>query len=587
MTEANRTRMAEFGATSGAEADPLEHARLVAENLALRQRIAQLEARQVSEIVAREDDWTQRFFEGIPQGLVKVDLTGAVRFANSEAQRLLGLNWHDLEQRFLSDFSGRTWHEDGRECLFEEYPATRCLVTGCPQPACIIGVETPSGDINWAIFTALPTFGEGGTRQSGALVVFVDITAMQQERIRRRAAEARTLQARKLEALGSLAGGVAHDMNNVLAVISGMAFVLAQGETHSAMRDEALEAIMRSCRRGRDLVRNLLGFARQGTRERRPVDLNALVDEVAALLVRTLPEGVELTCATEPALPRIMGDAGELTAMLMNLCINASDALLEVADGNPRRITLRTRTAPCLTSDSMRRVDCVHLLVEDTGCGIPPHILDKVFEPFYTTKPPGRGTGLGLSMVYGTVHNHGGNVFIDSEQGRGTTICVDLPALTPQEELDEAQAARDRRASSGSLRRLVRSTERGAEAGALRVLIVEDDADVLMTTARIVYLLGHIPVTAASGEAALEILRREGGRIGVALLDMRLPDMHGEQIFEALRELAPSLPVVLTSGHAPEERIQRTLERGALAMLPKPLEVARLRDLLDELRALG
>lgn len=378
-------------------------ARLRDENRRLRERINHLESQRVHGL-GEDATWTQQLLEGVPLGLVHVLLDGAVVFANTEAQRILGLTFDVLERKYVNDFQGKTYREDGSECPVIDYPVTQCLMTGEPQSPKMIGVQQRDSTVSWAVFTAIPTLGETLDTHTGALVTFVDVTEMQRSRIRKRELEHKLHQVQRLEALGKLAGGMAHDMNNILAVISGMAFYLSEEGTAD---EKALDAITRSAERGRELVGNLLRFARHTSSAQRQVQLNDLVTEVCSVLWRTLPDGVQLLKELTEPLPVIVGDPGQLSNALMNLCINAIDAMGGQGGGT---ITVRT------TSEE----DVVELEVSDDGCGIEEEHLEKVVEPFFSTKE--QGTGLGLSMVYGSVTHAGGELLIDSESGVGTAV---------------------------------------------------------------------------------------------------------------------------------------------------------------------
>jgi len=553
--------------------DDTELEKIVQENERLRERVRRLEAERLAK-VARTPDWTISFLERIPMGLVQVSTDGAVHFANSEAQRVLGLAFDELEDRYITDFEGATFHEDGSPCPVEDYPVTRCLVTGEPQPAQMVGVELRDGDVSWAIFTAMPTFAGTPPERTGALVAFVDVTEMQESRIRQREIEGQLLEARRLEAVGKLAGGVAHDFNNILAVISGMAFVLASSDKADPKDRAALDAISRSCRRGRDLVRNLLGFARKGTSERRLVALNGVVEEVASLLERTLPETVRIESRCSDEAPAVIGDPSEIATMLMNLCLNAADALEAAEREDP---CIRVETEPCEDAE-LGPGKWVRLTVADNGCGIPPDVIDKVFEPFFTTKPFGKGTGLGLSMVYGTAQNHDGDVRIESEPGVGTTISVLLPS---SEQVEEGARPRPP-SSSGSLPSIDPAKAKElARTMRLNVLVVEDDVEVLASTRRLVETLGHEVVEADTGARAISVAGAGDPIVDAVLLDLRLPDMDGEAIFGAIRETRPEMPVILTSGYVDEAISQRLLDAGAVTLLPKPLDVEQLQSVLE------
>ena len=370
------------------------------------------------------------------------------------------------------------------------------------------------------------------------------------------------LAAQKMEAIGTLAGGVAHDINNVLAGILSLA-ELGRDEASGAARED-LEQIVASCQRGAALTRNLLAFSRRRPASQGPLRIDQVAHGVTALLHRTLPKRVELvTHLADDAV--VLGDGDQLTQAVVNLCTNAVDAIEDRG-----RISLFTRRAE-LTPDA---ADALHLppgryaviAVADTGAGMDEATRARMFEPFFTSKPQGKGTGLGLAMVYGTIEQHRGAIDVVSTPGVGTTVTlylpvadVALPAATPA----PAPPVAPRRH---------------------RVLVVDDEAMIRTMTRRVLEKAGHEVVAADGGEAALEAYRANPA-FAVVVMDMSMPGMSGAQCFAALRALDPAARVLLVSGYTDDHDLRGCLANGALGFLPKPYDRADLVAAIDAIVA--
>jgi len=367
----------------------------------------------------------------------------------------------------------------------------------------------------------------------------------------RRQMETRLAQSQKMDSLGVLAGGVAHDMNNVLGAILALSSAHQTLEPEGSPAHRAFATIQEAATRGGEMVRGLLNFARQSPSERRDLDLNAVLLEEARLLERTTLAKVHLEMDLAPDLERIKGDAGALNHAIMNICVNAVDAM--PANGT---LTLRTRN----TGDGW-----VEVVVEDTGTGMDKDVLAKAMDPFFTTKGVGKGTGLGLSMVYAAVKAHGGLVEIDSAPGEGTRVSLRFPSSEGQEDALRAVA----------------SEQREGPALGRRVLVVDDDALILQADRLMLEVMGHVVTEASSGEEALA--RVEGGfRPDMVLLDMNMPGLGGKGTLPRLRSLLPDVPVLLTTGRVDQDALDLVAAYPGARLLPKPFSIAELNRQLGE-----
>ncbi|BDU72438.1 hypothetical protein METEAL_16120 [Mesoterricola silvestris] len=378
---------------------------------------------------------------------------------------------------------------------------------------------------------------------SGQIAASLERQRAEEERKR---LEADLQHAQKLESLGSLAGGVAHDMNNVLGAIHAVTQTLKAAYAGEDRLLGSIGTIERAAVRGRDLVKGLADFARKDLREACAVDLNEVVGQECELLSRTLLQRVRLDVALEPGLPRVMGEPGALGSAFMNLCVNAVDAMPEGG-----ALVIRTRSLPG---------DLVELAVDDTGQGMEPWVLQRAMEPFYTTKPYGKGTGLGLAMVYSTAKAHGGTLTLDSRPGEGTRVRLRLPALAGAPAPAAAEPV---------------DTDPGRP---LRILLVDDDDLIRDAAPELLELLGHRVATASSGPEGLAMLDLDPD-VDVVLLDVNMPGMSGLETLALLRERHPRLPVILATGFLGDATRHLLATDPHLLALAKPytLEEARVR----------
>jgi len=349
----------------------------------------------------------------------------------------------------------------------------------------------------------------------------------------RRHTEAQLRQALRMEAIGQLTGGVAHDFNNLLTVVLGNAELLRDRLADDAEARQLAETTLAAAERGASLTRRLLAFARRETLMPERVEPNRLVAGLLPLLTRTLGEDIEIATDLGADLWAVVADAHQLENSLINLAVNARDALPE---GGHVVIATRKRvvTPGSKLAQSTPPGDYVELLVSDDGEGMPPEVLERAFEPFFTTKDVGKGSGLGLSMVYGFVRQSGGEVVIESSVGRGTTVRLLLPRARPVASADGGRARLDRLAGGGGE----------------RVLVVEDDAAVRELMADLLRDQGYDVVEAADGPNALEVADRAGA-LDLLVTDMVMPGgMNGAALAARLRGERPGLPVLFVSGYS-------------------------------------
>ena len=380
-----------------------------------------------------------------------------------------------------------------------------------------------------------PFCGPDG-KVAGIVGVSRDITVRKQAEAEQKQLQAEVAHLQRLESLGQLAGGVAHEINNVLASI------MAAAEVLSMRGGEAVplaEIILKSTRHGRDIVKALLDFSRKNLTVPALLDLNEVVRSQAKLLSSTTRQRFRIEEVLEEGLPRILAEAPELSSAILNLCLNAVDAMPEGGT-----LTLRTLKTSA---------GAVQLCVEDTGQGMTEQVRLRALEPFFTTKPFGKGSGLGLSMVFGLVQAHGGTIEIESLPGVGTRVLLSFSAA-PEPDLAPPGMTVPSAAAPAKIR---------------RVLLVDDDALVRESISILVESMGHQIEVASGGAEALRRLAT-GAAVDCVILDLNMPGMTGEETLQRLREAHPRLPVIIGSGETDPERSEHLVAMPAVTLLPKP-----------------
>ncbi len=501
------------------------------------------------------------------EGVVLYDASGNVVWCNPSAARILG------PSVMLSGTRGSGPHqlplraigEDGTDFAWDDMPVMRTLRTRKPVRDVIMGIERPGGGRFWVSVNAEPIDPGAGGGPAAVVASYADISAMRENALKLRALEAQLRQAQKMEALGQLTGGIAHDFNNLLTAILTNADLLAEtvAEAPPDAREE-LSDLRRAARRGADLVRKLMVFARRDRPELVHVDVADLLWDSTRLLRRLLPESIELSTQVERDLPAILADPAAVEQVLINLATNARDAM-------PNGGTLRIEAQRVM----MTQADCeglhwgvpgpnVAIIVSDDGEGMDRPTLEKIYDPFFTTKPVGAGTGLGMSIVYGVVQQHHAYIGIESEKGRGTRIELRFPPAskpTPMESEEDSSEV---------------------PGGQETILLVEDNEGVRAAARRILERHGYRVISATTGEDALQLYQIHGDEIALVLADVIMPQMGGIELMSTLRRQRTRARMLLTSGYT-----QRIADVNALdiPLLPKPWTpnqlARRVRDVLD------
>jgi nitrogen-specific signal transduction histidine kinase/CheY-like chemotaxis protein len=382
----------------------------------------------------------------------------------------------------------------------------------------------------------------------------------------RKQAEEQLRQVQKLEAIGTLTGGIAHDLNNILAAVMGFAERalgrVSEGTTEKACLEKVLEAGLR----GRDLVRRMLTFSRKGEQEKKPLLISRVIEETVKLLRASIPSTIDIRMEIENGSGFVLADPVQMQQVIMNLCTNAAYAM---RDGKGiLQIELSDHTvAPSSGLDGMKPGSYVKLVLRDTGGGIPADVIGRIFDPFFTTKPPGEGTGLGLSVVHGIVKSHDGSINVESEQGAGTSFTLCFPKV------EKEQGCVD-------------ETDGPIPAGHERILLVDDEEALMRMGESTLTELGYEVTSRMNGREALALVAEDPSRFDVVITDVTMPEMTGVELTKEVLSIRADLPIIMYTGYSHLVDANVAKAAGARGFVMKPLterEIAKaIRKVLDE-----
>lgn len=503
---------------------------------------------RAEEALRKSEEYLRITLHSIDEGVISTDTEGRVVRMNRVAALLTGWTETEARSRPLTEVF-RTVHTETRESVPD--PVQTALSTGetvdLSSDHLLIardGTERRVAD------SSAPIRGDGDVTL-GVVLVFRDVTDEY-------AMEARLRQSQKLEAIGQLAGGVAHDFNNMVGGIMGAAELLGSMLGDDPAAKPLVDLIIGSSERAAGLTNKLLMFARKQPAANATLDVHDIVRETVALLGNTVDRRIEIETKLAAAPSTVVGDKGQLQNALLNLGVNAAQAM-----PSGGRLTFETSRLDLAESrDDIPSGRYVSVEVIDTGVGIPSEDLDRIFEPFFTTKAQGQGTGLGLPAVFGTVRQHRGTVTVDSQPGHGSRFTVLLPLVASRPQA--AAVAADIVLGEGL------------------VLVVDDEPAVRTMAKATLERLGYTVLLAENGAQAVEIAEARAAEIAVVVLDMIMPLMNGRDCFDRLRKIDPELPVVLTTGFYDELDVREMKANGLAAFLPKPYRIANLSRVLAD-----
>ena len=485
--------------------------------------------------------------QAIPAGLIiyRFEMPGRLILlsANPEAERLTGIKLNQWKGREFNEI----WPEARNQGITEHFLAVMRTGTTFDTQDLDYADERLTGSFR------IRAFKLHGTRLA---VAFENITERKQVQEEREALQAQLIQAQKMEAIGTLAGGIAHNFNNILMGIQGRTSLMLMDKAPSSPDYEHLRSIEAYVTNAMELTRDLLGFARGGKYEAKPTDLNTLIENENRLFGRTRKE-IQIHSKYDNDLWAVEVDQSQIQQAILNLYVNAWQAM--PGGGN---LYVRTKNVT-LQEDVVRPHKIapgrfVRLSVTDTGMGIDAANRKKIFDPFFTTKKIGQGSGLGLASLYGIIKNHGGFISVYSEKGEGTTFHIYLPASKKK-----------------AVEAIPRSTPHDIQRGQGMVLLVDDEPMILEVGRAMLEKLGYQVLTAASGEEGLDMYVDQQDTIELVILDMVMPGMGGGETYERLKEINKNVRVLLSSGYSINGQAQTILDRGCDGFIQKPFTIQK------------
>ena len=506
--------------------------------------------RKRAEEALRENEGRMRLLtDAVPVAIAYVDRYEHYRFGNRTIE-----NW------MASGSGGIAGRHVGDVIPSEDYETIRPHIAAALRGETVTfegRFEFPDGQPRDRRVVYIPDFGPDG-KVRGFSVMAEDITE-------RKKLEEQLLRTQKLEAVGELAGGVAHEFNNLLQIITASVDILMDFVAGDERNIRILQSIKNASERGAVLVRQMLGFARRQMLQPTVLDVNEEISSIVHLITSTMGERVQLIFRPGADLSRINTDSGTFEQILVNLCINSRDAMPEGG-----RLTLETANAGLdeafAQEHAWARVGrFVRITVADTGEGMAPEVMERIFEPFFSTKGPQKGSGLGLSMVYGVIQQQAGLIDVSSKPGSGTAFHIYFPALTDATGGSAEKDAEDAAPTMGT------------------ILVVEDQRQLQQLTAQILENNDFKVINGFNGEEAVQLFEANKAEISMVLLDLVMPKLGGRQAYERIRELCPEVPVLFQTGYDPSEDDWRFLSDHGLKLLRKPYS---MRDLLTAVREL-
>jgi len=486
--------------------------------------------------------------QSIEEGYFEVDLSGRLTFFNEALTRISGFTKEDMRGKSFREYSTpevaenvasqfNELYKTGRSIEFTEYETVRA-----------------DGETRYLEVSASLMHNENG-KPSGFRGIVRDVTARKSAEEEKRRLEAQVQHGQKMEAIGTLAGGVAHDFNNLLMGIQGNVSLMMMDIESSHPHHKGMENILGYVERCAMLTKQLLGFARGGKYEVSTLDLSDLVASNAEMFGRTRKE-ITIYQDYQENLWTVEADRGQIEQVLLNLFVNAAQAM---RGGG----SLFLETGNCELDEKFVQPfgfepgKYVRLSVTDTGIGMDTDNQRRIFEPFFTTKKRGEGTGLGLASTYGIIKNHSGIIDVVSQPGKGTTFNIYLPA-------------------GGKAIEMEGGIEEELRKGAGTVLFIDDEDMTLQVGSQILNALGYSVLTSASGSEGVEILKKQREEVDLVILDMVMPDMSGMETFDALREVDPNIKVLLSSGYSAEGPANEIMKKGCNGFIQKPFNISEL-----------
>jgi PAS domain S-box-containing protein len=520
------------------------------------------ERKRAEEALRQSEERYRTILEDIEEGYFEVDLAGRATFINDSLCKMYGYP----KEEFLGMDSRRFADRENAKKAFEAF--NRVDRTG--EPGRLFDYEIIRKDGTKRQVEVFPSLRKDSSgKPTGFRGITRDVTERKRAEKEKAELQDQLRQSQKMEAIGRLAGGVAHDFNNLLTVIKGYCQLsLAEMKESTPIRD-AFEVINKATEKAADLTRQLLAFSRRQIMDVRVLDLNALLQNLDKMLRRIIGEDIELVTLLGEDLGRVKADPGQIEQVVMNLAVNAKDAMskggkLIIETAN---VDLDEAYAHAHVAATPGRY--VMIAVSDTGAGMTPEVRDRVFEPFFTTKEKSRGTGLGLSTVYGIVKQSNGNIWVYSEPGKGTTFKIFLPRVDEPTEMLRVQAVKE-------------EFSRGSET----ILVVEDDKEVRNLAVRILKRQGYTVLDGSYGDEAINVCRNHQGPIHLLVTDVVMPGMNGHELAKRLESFHPEMKVLYMSGYTDDAIVMHGVLVQGVNYIQKPFTVdalaKKVREVLEQ-----
>ena len=512
------------------------------------------ERKKAIEALRDSEEKYRTVLEANPDPVVVYDIEGKVVYFNPAFTRVFGWSLRDRLGKRMDLFVPE-----------ENWPETKMMIDRVLAGESFSGIESNRYNKEGKV---IPVSISGAVLRDmdgnpvGSVINLRDIS--QQKNL-----ESQLQHAQKMEAVGTLAGGIAHDFNNLLQAIQGYTELLLMRTKDGEPGFRELREVIRASKRGAELTQQLLTFSRKVESKRKPLNLNEEVEEVRQLLERTLPKMIEVEFNLDPDLRTINADSAQLKQVLMNLAVNAKDAMPE---GGKLVIETQNITLDeefCKRYAEVTPGNYVLLSMADTGHGMEKETLEHIFDPFYTTKEVGKGTGLGLAIVYGIVKNHDGYVMCYSRPGSGSSFSIYLPVSEAAKEHDKLEESLESKSP--------------AMGGDETILLVDDEEFIRELGVDVLGQAGYTVLAASNGEKALEVFRREQAHIDLIILDLIMPGMGGSKCLEELLKIEPQARILIASGYSPDASTKGSLEAGAAGFINKPYDNKQLLELVRKI----
>ena len=512
---------------------------LITSNQGLKKEVE--ERLRVEKALRDSENFLDNIIESIQDGISVLEPDLTIRHVNSVMD-----HWYSENAPLIGKKCYESYHNSTSPC--EKCPTLRCLSSGHTEVEIVPG---PAGSpVEWLELFSYPITDQESGKITGVVEFVRDVTD-------RKRMEGQLSQAQRMDSIGRLAGGVAHDFNNILMGVQGrVSLMFSESGIENSLK-EHLQSIELYVQKATELTRQLLGFARGGKYEIQPVNINRLVEENIDLFSRTRKE-LLVKKELEGNIWTTEVDEGQISQVLLNLFVNAWEAM-----PNGGELTIKTANVKYHHSDISNASNgsdkFVTIAVTDTGVGMSKETIEKMYDPFFTTKEMGRGTGLGLSSVYGIIRNHNGYIQVRSKQGKGTTFTFYLPA---------------------SEREIIQKEDKPVKmlTGSETILLVDDEKMVLDVSSRLLRKLGYEVLTAENGIEAIEAYEANRKKIGCIILDMIMPVQNGGATYDRLKELNPGIKVLLSSGYSLDNQAKEIMSRGCNGFIQKPFTLKELSE---------